>query len=99
MEILVTVLTLIVIGLSYGCYNLLRKTELYEDTLEKYQKGFEELNLTILGNLEYVKKLDAEGHFESDDELGAFFEAMKDATGIIAKVFTEIDNKDAQKKE
>jgi len=98
MEIIISILILIIISLSYGCYNLLRKTEFYEDTLEKYQKGLEELNLTILGNLDHVRKLDEQGHFQSDDELGIFFEAMKDATEVIAKVFTRLNN-NAQKEE
>lgn len=99
MEILITGLVISVIVLSYTSYNLLRKVESYEDTIDQFQKGFETLNLTILGNLEYIKNLDTKGHFEADDELGTFFKAMKDSSEAIATTFINIQLKDAQEEE
>lgn len=99
MEIAIVILTVSTLLLGYTSYNLLRKLEKYEDVIDQLEKGLESLNLTIIGNLEHIRSLDANGHFESDDELGTFFKAMTDSSETIATTFYNIQNKDAQEEE
>lgn len=99
MEIVIVTLIMCTLLLGYTSYNLLRKLEKYEDVIDQFEKGFETLNLTIMGNLEHIRSLDTNGHFEADDELGTFFKAMTDSSEVIATTFYNIQNKDAQEEE
>ena len=63
------ILSTILLIESYVIWNLMKKAE----TLETWIEDFTE-------TIEYVKKIDATGHFESDDEVGAIFEQIKTTT-------------------
>lgn len=101
-EIALVVAVVLNLIIGYGVYNLIRTQEKYEDIVEIYTQGVTKLKDVIIENVEYVAKLDAEGHFQADDELGAFFEAMKESVDVIGVTLLEIDNrlleiKDAKK--
>ena len=77
MEILITFLIIAVITLGYTTYNLLRKNEKQEDVLAAYLLYMDNLSKIIEVSDERLKKIDMKGTFESDDEIGWFFEQIK----------------------
>ena len=77
MEILITFLIIAVITLSYTTYNLLRKNEKQEDVLAAYLLYMDNLSKIIEHSSDRLKKIDSKGTFESDDEIGWFFEQIK----------------------
>jgi hypothetical protein len=77
MEILITFLIIAVIILGYTTYNLLRKNEKQEDVLAAYLLYMDNLSKIIEHSDKRLKKIDTKGTFESDDEIGWFFEQIK----------------------
>ena len=78
MEILLVVLGIVIIGLSYVVFNLNRKVIKQEDILE-YQVGYlRNVSYLIQESKIYVEQLDEKGAFRSDDEVGVFFNFMKE---------------------
>ena len=77
MEILITLLIIAVITLGYTTYNLLRKNEKQEDVLAAYLLYMDNLSKIIEHSNERLKKIDSKGTFQSDDEIGWFFEQIK----------------------
>ena len=78
MEILFIVLGIINLGLSYVVFNLNRKVIKQEEILE-YQVGYlRNVSYLIQESKIYVEQLDEKGAFRSDDEVGVFFNFMKE---------------------
>lgn len=78
MEILLIVLVVLILVLSYVIYNLNRKVIKQEDILE-YQVGYlRNVSYLISESKIYVEQLDEKGTFRSDDEVGVFFDFMKE---------------------
>ena len=67
LEIILGVTTL---TLGYTSFNLFKKVERLEDWVEDYSQRIVDADNTI-------KQIDSEGKFESDDEIGSIFEAIK----------------------
>ena len=65
------VLGLLVLAEGYVIWNLNRKTEL----LETWMEDFSDRVTQVQSDLNDV---DSTGHFESDDEIGAIFNSIKD---------------------
>jgi hypothetical protein len=77
MVTLITLLIIAVITLGYTTYNLLRKNEKQEDVLAAYLLYMDNLSKIIEHSSDRLKKIDSKGTFESDDEIGWFFEQIK----------------------
>jgi hypothetical protein len=78
MEILSIVLGIVILGLSYVVFNLNRKVIKQEEILE-YQVGYlRNVSYLIQESKIYVEQLDEKGAFRSDDEVGVFFNFMKE---------------------
>ena len=78
MEILLIVLVVLILVLGYVIYNLNRKVIKQEDILE-YQVGYlRNVSYLISESKIYVEQLDEKGTFRSDDEVGVFFDFMKE---------------------
>ena len=84
MIILTVILALMVVVLGYTTFNLLRKVEKQEDELGKrqdviisYQTYINSLGEIIHTMTERIDKIDAKGTFQSDDEIGFFFQRLK----------------------
>ena len=77
MEILITLLIIAAITLGFTTYNLLRKNEKQEDVLAAYLLYMDNLSKIIEHSSDRLKKIDSKGTFESDDEIGWFFEQIK----------------------
>jgi hypothetical protein len=78
MEILLIILCVVLLGLSYVVYNLNRKVIKQESIIE-YQVGYlRNVAYLISESKIYVEQLDEKGTFRSDDEVGVFFDFMKE---------------------
>ena len=78
MVVLSIILGVIILGLGYVIFNLNRKVIKQEDIIE-FQVGYLR-NVAYLINESkvYIEQLDEKGAFRSDDEVGVFFNFMKE---------------------
>lgn len=67
----------IIIIFLYILRNLLLKVEKYEDRVEGLQETLTRIQDTIEDSKKHLNQLDERGVFQSDDEVGYFFEQMK----------------------
>jgi hypothetical protein len=77
MVIAIILLVILVCVFGYTTYNLLKKNEKQEDILASYLLYMDQLSKIIEHSSERLKKIDTKGTFESDDEIGWFFEQIK----------------------
>jgi len=77
MTILISSLIIATLILGYTTFNLLRKNEKQEDILAQYLLYMDQLSKIIEHSDARLKKIDTKGTFESDDEIGWFFEQIK----------------------
>ena len=61
----------------YILRNLLIKVEKYEDEVVKLQDTLSTIQNTLADSKKHLNQLDERGVFQSDDEVGYFFEQMK----------------------
>lgn len=71
MIIVITILSVICLSLGYATYNLLKKLEIYE-------KSIEEFYTSLSFVLHTMRVLDEKQMFESDDEVGTVFTQLAD---------------------
>tara|TARA_A100001201_G_scaffold125223_1_gene109496 strand:+ start:31 stop:339 length:309 start_codon:yes stop_codon:yes gene_type:complete len=67
----------IIIIFLYILRNLLFKVEKYEDRVESLQNSLSNIQDAIEDSKKHLTQLDERGVFQSDDEVGYFFEQMK----------------------
>ena len=84
MIILTVILSLMVVILGYTTFNLLRKLEKQEDIisnqttiLSSYLSYLNKISNIIEFSDKKLKEIDHKGSFKSDDEVGFFFEEIK----------------------
>jgi hypothetical protein len=84
MIILTVILSLMVVILGYTTFNLLRKLEKQEDALNNqatilasYLSYLNKISDIIEFSDKKLKEVDYKGSFKSDDEVGFFFEEIK----------------------
>ena len=65
------VLGIVILVEGYVIWHLLRKTELLETWVEDFGDRVTRVQ-------QELKDIDSTGHFESDDEIGAIFEGIKE---------------------
>ncbi len=83
----------VVAGLSYACWNLLRKNEELEDAINMF---YARTNATV----KYMRFLDDRQMFESDDEVGEVFKLLVETVDKLYGFVTEIrDGNTTQEKE
>jgi archaellum component FlaC len=70
-EILLGVFVILFIGEIYITWNLMQKTELLETWIEDFTVRVDRVQNDL-------KDIDDRGHFESDDEIGAIFDGIKE---------------------
>ena len=83
--ILIIVLSILVIVLGFGVYNLLKKLETSEDIIVNYLIYLDQISRIIEISDTKIKKLDYRGIFSSDDEIGYFFKSIKEIQDILNK--------------
>ena len=74
--ILISILSALSIVLGFAVFNLMKKNEQQEDILVEYMKYLNKLSKAIEISDTRLKKLDAQGRFKSDDEIGFFFKTV-----------------------
>lgn len=71
-------LSVIVLTLTYVVFNLNRKVVKQEDIIEYQIDYLRKVSFLIQESKIYVEQLDEKGVFRSDDEIGTFFDFMKE---------------------
>ena len=84
LEIILGVTTL---TLGYTSFNLFKKVERLEDWVEDYSQRIIDADTTL-------KELDSEGKFESDDEIGFFFEEVDKLQKMLDDIFETTETGD-----
>ena len=74
--IIISILSALVIILGFTTLNLMKKNEQQEDILVEYMKYLNKISKAIEISDAKLKKLDSQGRFESDDEIGFFFKMV-----------------------
>jgi len=75
--IVIGVLVAICIILVYIVRNLIIKNEKYEDVIQDQVQYLQNISNAIGEGQKHLQNLDERGVFQSDDEVGYFFEQMK----------------------
>lgn len=83
MEIIVSILVLILAVTLYVCWNLYSKVIKQEDIIVSQIEYLRKISLTIQESKLYVEQLDEKGIFRADDEVGTFFNFMKEIQELI----------------
>jgi len=83
MIIAIVILSLMVVILGYTTFNLLRKNEKQEDILMGYMSYLNKVSDIIEISDKKLKEIDAKESFKSDDEVGFFFESVKQIQSIL----------------
>ena len=92
---IVNILLLILICIQlYVIWNLNKKTETYEDMVSEYETYLDEVTTTVTDINNRLKEIDHRGTFESDDEVGYFFQALK---SLVEQLNTITGDTDATK--
>jgi hypothetical protein len=80
---IISILTISTIVLGFTTFNLLRKNEQAEDIVVGYLIYLDKISKVIEVSDETLKKIDYKGSFESDDEVGFFFQQIKQIQEIL----------------
>lgn len=75
--VIIGVLVAISAVLGYITRNLLIKNEKYEDIIQDQVQYLQNISNAVGEGQKHLKSLDERGVFQSDDEVGYFFEQMK----------------------
>ena len=94
MILTIILLSVGIVVLGFTTVNLLKKNENQEDILASYLLYLDRISRVIELSDERLKKVDAKGSFESDDEIGFFFKEVKQ----IQEVLNEFQIKEIQEK-
>ena len=81
--IAIIVLSVLVVILGYTTVNLMRKNERQEDIVVGYLQYLDQISRVIEVSNDKLSKLDSRGSFESDDEVGFFFNGIKQIQEIL----------------
>ena len=90
--ITILILSVLVITLGYTTYNLLRKNEKQEDILTGYMVYLNKISDYIETTDKKLKEIDSKGTFESDDEIGFFFQQVKNIQTVLNSLISKIYN-------
>jgi len=77
LEIIIGILGFTVVVLGFTTFNLLNKNEKAEDIIVSYQEHINNLNEAITKSEKRLNEIDQRGIFQSDDEIGWFFNEVK----------------------
>ena len=77
LEIIIGILGFSVVVLGFTTFNLLNKNEKAEDIIVSYQEHINKLNEEIIKSEKRLNEIDQRGIFQSDDEIGWFFNEVK----------------------
>ena len=72
-----------VVVLGFTTFNLLKKNERQEDILAGYMEYLSKISGIIELSDKKLKEIDHKGSFESDDEIGFFFQSFKQLQEVL----------------
>ena len=81
--IIISILSVTVVILGFTTFNLLRKNEKAEDILVGYLDYLDKMSKVIEVADARLKKIDHRGTFQSDVEVGFFFDQIKNLQEIL----------------
>lgn len=81
--LIIITLSILVVVLGFTTFNLLRKNETAEDIVVGYLDYLDKLSRVIELTDKRLKTIDHKGTFKSDDEIGFFFEQVKQLQDIL----------------
>jgi hypothetical protein len=81
----IIILVLMVVVLGYTTFNLLKKNERAEDIINSQIKYINEVSEIVQFVDKRMGELDNKGTFESDDEIGFFFQRIKLLNDLLKK--------------
>jgi uncharacterized membrane protein YukC len=76
-NIILGILGILVVVLGYTTFNLLRKNEKAEDIIISQSDFINKFSSQVDNTQERLSKIDEKGIFQSDDEIGWFFNEVK----------------------
>tara|TARA_Y100001972_G_C7593457_1_gene297482 strand:- start:338 stop:646 length:309 start_codon:yes stop_codon:yes gene_type:complete len=97
--ILEIILSVIVLALGYVTFNQMKKIEYYEDYVSQYEEWITVLSERIEEADIKLREIDNKGTFQSDDEVGYFFDFLKRMIGNINVLNQQVENINADKEE
>ena len=77
MLVTIVILSILIVLLLIAIRNILIKNEKYEDIVRDQTQYLQNVSNAVGEGQKHLKKLDEKGVFQSDDEVGYFFEQMK----------------------
>ena len=77
MLLIIAILLVFVLVLGYTSYNLFKKVEKLEKIADSQDQYISGLSKTVDYTNKRLEDIDAKGTFQSDDEIGWFFESVK----------------------
>ena len=77
MLVTIIILSIIIVILGIAIRNLLLKNEKYEDVVRDQTQYLQNISNAIGEGQKHLQNLDEKGVFQSDDEVGYFFEQLK----------------------
>jgi hypothetical protein len=80
---IIIILSVAVVVLGFTTFNLLRKNEKQEDILMGYMSYLNKISMYISETDKRLKEIDAKETFKSDDEIGFFFEQIKNIQTVL----------------
>ena len=91
-EILCAVLSIILIFLGMLVYYSLKRITMYEEIILQINDKIEYVNAQL-------KLIDEKGTFEADDEVGFFFQELKEIGKLLDNLFEEVDDATTKEEE
>ena len=81
--IIISTLGVLVVIFGFTTFNLLHKNEKQEDILIGYLDYLDKMSKVIEASDKKLKEIDQSGAFKSDDEVGQFFDSIKEIQNIL----------------
>ena len=81
--IIISLLGILVVIFGFTTFNLLKKNEKQEDILMSYLEYLDTLSKVIEASDKKLKEIDHSGVFKADDEVGQFFDSVKEIQNIL----------------
>ena len=81
--IIISLLGILVVIFGFTTFNLIRKNEKQEDILISYLEYLDTISKVIEASDKKLKEIDHSGVFKADDEVGQFFDSVKEIQNIL----------------
>ena len=89
LEIIIGILGFTVVILGYTTFNLLQKNEKAEDIIVSHSDFIEKLSSQIDFSEKRLTEIDEKGIFQGDDEIGWFFNEVKQLQNDLSRFKTD----------